>query len=531
MSSAVERRVGAARATRIRVLLAVVGFALAAAPLSVARSAPVSGERSEAVTAGATGPVQVTAGGEHSCAIQVDLTITCWGSDSDGQTTPPPGTFTAIDAGGLHTCAIRTDATVACWGKNDDGESTPPPGTFSAISAGGDHSCGLRTDNTLACWGRNTQSPPFNVAPGGSHISMSAGNTAGTTWSCAVKDKGALACWGYNSYGRGNPPPGQFSAVSTGATHGCALRFDTAIECWGGISSNGAPLPAPPAGRFTAISNGYDFACGLRNDQTLSCFGDDAAGRATPPAGTFVALSAGYSHGCAVRTNGAVACWGSNSSGQVSQIPPGLTSPVGEVAPGALAFAAQERGTISASRTVTVTNRGAADLQVVGESFSGPAADDFLIGASTCRGPLPGGQSCTVWVRFAPQGDGDRAATLTLATNATPAAYAVAITGTVSHSETPPPPGPGAPAATVVPPLTDVPPAPESSCTVPKLAGRTLPAAKTAIAKAGCTLGSVRKAFSATVKRGRVVKSSPAAGKVLAEGATVKLVVSRGKRG
>ena len=173
--------------------------------------------------AGAQALVQVSAGGGHSCAIKVDATLACWGSNSDGQATPPSGAFSAVDAGGLHTCAIRTDATLACWGKNDDGESTPPSGTFSSVSAGGDHSCGVRTDGTLACWGRNTQSPPFNVAPLGTYRAVSAGNTAGTTWSCAVATSGVITCWGYNSYGRGNPPPGTFTDAGAGGTHGCAL--------------------------------------------------------------------------------------------------------------------------------------------------------------------------------------------------------------------------------------------------------------------------------------------------------------------
>jgi hypothetical protein len=504
------RRGRCARAT----LLAVVGLALlAAAPAGAVRppvtALPASATSQIQVPADVSGtvPVQVTAGGGHSCAIKPDGTIVCWGSNSDGQATPPPGTFKAVDAGGLHTCAIRTDDTVACWGKNDDGESTAPPGTFSAVSAGGDHSCGLRTDHTLACWGRNTQSPPFNVAPAGSYLSVSAGNTAGATWSCAVGVDHTITCWGYNAYGRGNPPPGMFSVAEAGATYGCALSLDSAMACWGGFSWNGSPVPTPAAGIFTAISGGYDFACGLRNDQTLYCHGDDAAGRATPPAGTFRSLSAGYSHACGVRTNGAVACWGSNGFAQISPIPASLTQPTAEVTPATLAFGAQPKSTVSAPKMVSVTNRGAADLQILGESFAGPAADDFFVGASTCHGPLPAGQTCALWVRFAPQGEASRIATLTLATNASPVSYAVALSGAVVA------PGTGA------------------SCTVPKLAGKTLAAAKSALARGNCTLGHVKNVYSSTVKKRHVVKSSPTAGSVLAQGAKVNLVLSRGKRG
>jgi hypothetical protein len=58
----------------------------------------------------------------------------------------PP--FTAVSASGTHTCAIRTSRTVVCWGQNSDGESSPPSGTFKAIGAGAQHTCAIRTDDT-----------------------------------------------------------------------------------------------------------------------------------------------------------------------------------------------------------------------------------------------------------------------------------------------------------------------------------------------------------------------------------------------
>ena len=184
-----------------------------------------------------------------------------------------------------------------------------------------------------------------------------------------------------------------------------------------------------------------------REDGTLACFGDDLYGQATPPAGTFEELSAGYHHNCAVRSNGAVACWGINVNGQVSPIPAELTRPFGGVAPKGLEFKDQPQGTVSPPQEVTVTNSGAADLEIVGESFSGENAGDFFVGASTCRGPLPGGESCSIWVRFAPQTEGTRKAKLELTTNAIPAAYSVSLGGFGGALPQGPPGPPGAPGA------------------------------------------------------------------------------------
>jgi hypothetical protein len=67
-------------------------------------------------------------------------------------------------------------------------------------------------------------------------------------------------------------------------------------------------------------------------------------------------------------------------------------------------------------------------------------------------------------------------------------------------------------------------------CVVPAVVGKSLAAAKAAIRRSHCRTGRVTRARSATVPRGRVLLQRPAAGRRLANGARVNLVVSRGKR-
>ncbi|XYH98467.1 hypothetical protein ACMHYB_01515 [Sorangium sp. So ce1128] len=55
-----------------------------------------------------------------------------------------------VSAGGGHACALSPDGTVDCWGSNSNGQSADPEGTFIQISAGTDHTCGLRTDGAEA---------------------------------------------------------------------------------------------------------------------------------------------------------------------------------------------------------------------------------------------------------------------------------------------------------------------------------------------------------------------------------------------
>ena len=70
---------------------------------------------------------------------------------------------------------------------------------------------------------------------------------------------------------------------------------------------------------------------------------------------------------------------------------------------------------------------------------------------------------------------------------------------------------------------------PVKACIVPKLKGRTVKAARSALKKAHCKAGKVSKKFS-KVKKGRVISSKPGAGKHKSAGAKVNLVVSKGKK-
>ncbi len=75
-----------------------------------------------------------------------------------GQSTPPAGTFTQISAGLRHTCAIQSDGSLACWGGDTSGQSTPPAGSFVQVSAGDAYTCAIQSlgGGAPVCWGDNT---------------------------------------------------------------------------------------------------------------------------------------------------------------------------------------------------------------------------------------------------------------------------------------------------------------------------------------------------------------------------------------
>jgi len=67
-------------------------------------------------------------------------------------------------------------------------------------------------------------------------------------------------------------------------------------------------------------------------------------------------------------------------------------------------------------------------------------------------------------------------------------------------------------------------------CVVPKLKGKTLNAAKRSLKAHDCAAGTIKRAFSKRVKKGRVISQKPKPRKRLKHGAKVKLTVSKGRK-
>jgi len=65
---------------------------------------------------------------------------------------------------------------------------------------------------------------------------------------------------------------------------------------------------------------------------------------------------------------------------------------------------------------------------------------------------------------------------------------------------------------------------------VPAVRGKTLARAKRVIRAHRCRLGGVRYRWSSAMRKGRVLRQVPRAGRTLPAGARVALVVSKGRR-
>jgi alpha-tubulin suppressor-like RCC1 family protein len=429
-------------------------------------SFPVSGAalscNAPVTVTGVAGVVSVTAGAEHTCALDTQGKVWCWGAGNEGQlgdggtvgslsyrTSPQAvvgisGTnlAVAVSAGASHTSAltevisITTPASrVYCWGTNGRGQlgngtsgttnSSSSPvqvsslGNVKDLSASGDHTCALRADGTVSCWGDNSDGAIGNgVWASGvldprtlsSSPECAAGSSAGCSMqttpaavtslngarsisaggfhTCAVLDEGTVSCWGSDQHGQLGDATTNFAhkpnggtllsslsgvvngpQIAVGSMHSCAVRADGRAKCWG-YSTTGAigdgfrverdsavtvdelisvyPINTDgPMTNATQLCAGSDHSCALFSDGTIECWGDNSLGQlglgslsptyltepswtraVTGISHTAVAITCGYYHTCAQLADGTAKCWGYNYNGQLGNGGSLSTTPV-----------------------------------------------------------------------------------------------------------------------------------------------------------------------------------------------------------
>lgn len=143
-----------------------------------------------------------------------------------GQANAPPGSFSQVSAGGSHSCALDLDGEITYWGGNHFGQTLVPSGRFSQLGTGSIMSCALREDGDIACW-RRWHDPRIDAESG--RVSQF---SAGAEYDRALREDDAVVRWGNDPYQRTPPPSGRFTQISSGDRDSCAVRDDGAMPCW-----------------------------------------------------------------------------------------------------------------------------------------------------------------------------------------------------------------------------------------------------------------------------------------------------------
>jgi alpha-tubulin suppressor-like RCC1 family protein len=302
---------------------------------------------------------KLSVGANHTCVIMMNDDIQCWGANASGQsgtgdqTTPAqPHVVRAtpvaakqwaeVSAGVEHTCAIDQGGQTYCWGANNAKQSGSiavadqffasnagaEKNPFASIASANNHTCARVLSATgMRCWGTEDKGSLGNGLPA-SETSASAVPVAITT---EIKD------------------------VAVGGGHTCALDANGDARCWGdntvgqlGISPAGSSIDAPDMSKkigtqpLANIAAGGRTSCGISvMNRVLACVGSNESGQlgrggskdtsphADPlpvqrpdgsgqPLEGVATVSVGRDHVCAVVGMGLdVYCWGDGADGQL----------------------------------------------------------------------------------------------------------------------------------------------------------------------------------------------------------------------
>ena len=101
----------------------------------------------------------ISVGSVHTCLINNNKEIKCYGNDSYNQVshTPTSDTYNFISSGYSHNCAIfSTTSQITCWGRGSENQvsHTPTSDTYHFISSGWYHNCAISSSTSkITCWG------------------------------------------------------------------------------------------------------------------------------------------------------------------------------------------------------------------------------------------------------------------------------------------------------------------------------------------------------------------------------------------
>ena len=285
----------------------------------------------------------------------------------------PLSRIVAIDASTAHTCAIDRDGAMWCWGHNfasqlGAGGTTSrnrpvraaPDLGFESVAVNSGVSCGV-SGGVPWCWGSNEnrnlvvdawsqrESDPVRIAA----LAVDAVSPGNTT--TCVQSGGRVQCqganWNYQARGDDSESTGylqmgqitgltEVDTFEMGSQFGCALAAGD-VYCWGVNSTHQVgsaviqrhelALVDDLPSNIVDISVGTSHSCALTAEGDVWCWGDNRQGKALghgegtssparveglPP---MVSVSAGSTHTCSIDESGDVWCWGDNRHGACGQ--------------------------------------------------------------------------------------------------------------------------------------------------------------------------------------------------------------------
>ncbi|HSA55511.1 MAG TPA: Ig-like domain-containing protein [Gemmatimonadaceae bacterium] len=300
-------------------------------------------------------PVLVSAGFDHTCAVNAEGVAYCWGRNTlgqlgDGTTTSrslPTAVqgnlrFRTISAGQNLTCGVTIAGEGYCWGSSDRGQvgdgglgnRTAPSRvvgvpTFSSIQAGRAHSCGLATTGIVYCWGWGSNGESGSgalvatqVAPDSVHGGRRFTALAGAAHTiCAIATTGEPYCWGRNNTGQVGDGTTTCTSLSASCFDERALPTRVVTgDSFAGIGANARIVNGFGGGTSCGVATSSEGYCWGQN--TNGQIGDGSTGVRLVPTlvsgnHSWRSIAVGSATTCGVTTAGVGLCWGFNGTGSV----------------------------------------------------------------------------------------------------------------------------------------------------------------------------------------------------------------------
>lgn len=335
-----------------------------------------SGESLSSTVIKATpGPFKsLSAGAAHTCAVDAQNAMWCWGSNKWGQLdgvatsdfTATPRRITSntkwavTAAGAIHTCGVGHDASLQCWGNSSAGVMSlslairqpviPLDDLWLSLGGGYQRSCATRGDGTLRCWGVGSplSSPmPFTTV-GDDADWLEVVNTDRRP--CARKRDGSLWCMDWPVDGSPRAPQrvdGAPSFIKVSAngmgSQLCGIDAARKLWCWdevdgdprgqlgrGTVFADARPARVESDAAWVDVTVGTDHACGVQQDGSLWCWGANDYGQLGIDAredqllpvrsgadSQWSRVVAGARHTCGMKQDGSLWCVGRNELGQL----------------------------------------------------------------------------------------------------------------------------------------------------------------------------------------------------------------------
>ena len=284
---------------------------------------------------------KICVGFANICGIDENSELLCWGANNFGQlgnyttdnsyypvliTNGQNSRWESVGLGGYHTCGVDKDDDLWCWGGNDHGQlgdgttvhssyplfiTNSQNISWKSISLGVYHTCGIDKSDRLWCWGGNDYGQLGDGSNADSNYPVLITNGQNNTWksislgayyTCGIDENGKLWCWGSNNNGQlgdgttinssyplliTNSQNSKWESISVGYYHTCGIDENGKLWCWG--KNNGGQL-----GNGTIVNSNYPLL--IANSQNS----------------LWKSVSLGSFHTCGIDDTNNLWCWGLN---------------------------------------------------------------------------------------------------------------------------------------------------------------------------------------------------------------------------